>query len=213
MPAFFSHLHTIKYIVTKRCLEFTSLFFFSFIAYLVLNIITSIFSAHLVGFAIARELILTGSSRYLYYISYFHNLFGPSYFRSHRCYQYSSCELIQTLGIVLSAIQILIGLMEFAMAIAASAYSCRLFFSANDHVGAVHPKSVHPGAVHPGAIGYQNPGAVMVSPGTVANQYPKMAAPEMAAPEMATSGMAAPEMDTPKLDELQIQQIEEVYLG
>ena len=125
------------------------------------------------------------------------NLFGPSYFRSHRNY------LI--LGIVLSAIQIFIGLMEFAMAIAASAYSCRVFCSGNDHVGAVHP-----GAVHPGAIGYQNPGAVMVSPGTVANQYPKMAAPEMAALEMAASGMATPEMDAPKLDELQIQQIKEV---
>ena len=108
------------------------------------------------------------------------------------------------LGFALSAMQILIGLMEFAISIAA-AYSCRVFCSANDHVGAVHPRSVHPGAVHPGAIGYQNPGAVMVSPGTVANQYPKMAAPEMVAPEMA-----APEMAAPKLDELQIQQIEEV---
>ena len=103
------------------------------------------------------------------------------------------------LGFALSAMQILIGLMEFAISIAA-AYSCRVFCSANDHVGTVHPRSVHPGAVHPGAIGYQNPGAVMVSPGTVANQYSKIAAPEMAAPEMAA----------PKLDELQIQQIEEV---
>ena len=140
------------------------------------------------------------------------NLFGPSYFRSHRNY------LI--LGIVLSAIQIFIGLMEFAMAIAASAYSCRLFFSANDHVGAVHPRSVHPGvvlsgavhpgvvapgavhpgavypgAVHPGEFDYQNSSAVMVFPGSVGNnQYPKMATPEMA---------------SSKLDELQIQ-IQEV---
>ena len=110
------------------------------------------------------------------------------------------------LGFALSAMQILIGLMEFAISIAA-AYSCRVFCSGNDHVGAVHPKSVHPGAVHPGvvhpgAFGYQNPGAVMVSPGSVANQYPKMAAPEMAAPEMAA----------PKLDELQIQ-IQEVWMN
>ena len=72
------------------------------------------------------------------------NLFGPSYFRSHRNY------LI--LGIVLSAIQIFIGLMEFAMAIAASAYSCRVFCSGNDHVGAVYPRSVHPGVVLSGAV-------------------------------------------------------------
>ena len=66
--------------------------------------------------------------------------------------------------------QILIGLMEFAISIAA-AYSCRVFCSANDHVGTVHPRSVHPGA-----FGYQNPGAVMEFPGSVGNnQYPKMA--------------------------------------
>ena len=115
--------------------------------------------------------------------------------------------------------------MAFAMAIAASAYSCRVFCSGNDHVGAVHPRSVppgvvlsgavhpgvvhsgavhpgavhpgavHPGAVHPGEFDYQNPGEVMVFPGSVGNnQYPKMDTPEMAAS---------------KLDELQIQ-IQEV---
>ena len=87
------------------------------------------------------------------------------------------------------------------MAIAASAYSCRVFCSGNDHVGEVHPRSVHPeivhpgavhpgavhpgavhpgadypGADHPGAFDYQNPGAVMEFPGSVGNnQYPKMA--------------------------------------
>ena len=75
MPAFFIQLQNIKNISTKHCLEFTSLFFFSFIAYLVLNIITSIFSAHLVGFAIVGELILTGNFSYSYYISYFQNSF------------------------------------------------------------------------------------------------------------------------------------------
>ena len=208
------------------------MFFFSIVAYLVLNIISSIFSAHLVAFAIAGELILTGNFSVYYYYYYISNFHGRSHPGSHRDYL--------TLGIVLSAIQILIGLMAFAMAIAASAYSCRVFCSGNDHVGAVHPRSVppgvvlsgavhpgvvhsgavhpgavhpgavHPGAVHPGAFGYQNPGAVMVSHGTVANQYPKMAAPKMDAPEMAAPGMAAPEMDAPKLDELQIQQTEEV---
>ena len=135
------------------------------------------------------------------------------------------------LGFALSAIQILIGLMEFAIAIAA-AYSCRVFCSGNDHVGVFHPRSVnpgpvHPGVVYPGAFDYQNPRAVMVSPGSVANQYPQMAAPEMAAPEMtapemaapemaapemAAPGMAAPEMAAPKLDELQIQ-IQEVWMN
>jgi hypothetical protein len=228
------------------------LFFFSIVAYLVLNNISSIFSAHLVAFAIAGELILTGNFSVYYYYYYISNFHGMSHPGSHRDYL--------TLGIVLSAIQILIGLMAFAMAIAASAYSCRVFCSGNDHVGAVHPRSVHPGvvpsgavhplvihpgAVHPGAIhpgavhpgavhpgavhpgvvhpgavhpgavhpgavhpgadypeavhsgafDCQNPGAVMVFPGSVGNnQYPKMATPEMAAP---------------KLDELQIQ-IQEV---
>ena len=49
------------------------MFFFSIIAYLVLSIISSIFSAHLVGFAIAGELILTGNFSSYYYMSYFLN--------------------------------------------------------------------------------------------------------------------------------------------
>ena len=203
---------------------------------MVLNIISSIFGALLVGFAIAGELILTGNWEnftYYYYISYFHYKFKDEPWYTplpgvRNSISFSICplgiadtsEMCQAnvdyliLGFALSAMQILIGLMEFAISIAA-AYSCRVFCSGNDHVGAVHPRSVHPGAVHPGAVhpgafGYQNPGAVMVSHGTVANQYPKMAAPKMDAPEMAAPGMAAPEMDAPKLDELQIQQTEEV---
>jgi|ERR1711971_221665 len=274
----------------------------SIIAYMVLNIISSIFGALLVAFGIAGELILTGNWKNFtdyyqdYYISYFQSSFTNEHWYTIGCADgsggsdcctssypcgagggdcdsdvhcagdlkcgYDNCNtffgftssydccydpspdpsnsisrsicpigvadvsgLCQPnvdyliLGFALSAMQILIGLMEFAISIAA-AYSCRVFCSANDHVGTVHPKSVHPGAVHPGAIGYQNPGAVMVSPGTVANQYSKIAAPEMAAPEMtapemdapemAAPGMAAPEMAARKLDELQIQQIEEV---
>ena len=212
----FSFNYKILTIFTKSCLEFTSLFFFSIIAYMVLNIISSIFGALLVGFAIAGGLILTGNWEnftYYYYISYFHYKFKDEPWYTplpgvRNSISFSICplgiadtsEMCQAnvdyliLGFALSAMQILIGLMEFAISIAA-AYSCRVFCSANDHVGAVHPRSVHPGAVNPGAIGYQNPGAVMVFPGSVGNnQYPKMATPEMAAP---------------KLDELQIQ-IQEV---
>ena len=73
MPAFFIQLQNINYIYQKF-LEFTSLFFFSIIAYMVLNIISSIFGVLLVAFAIAGELILTGNWKnftYYYDISYF----------------------------------------------------------------------------------------------------------------------------------------------
>ena len=154
---------------------------------MVSSIISSISSVLLVGFAITSEVFLTRS-----------DYWWGSWYRS---YDYRS------LGIVLSAIQLLIGLLEFAIAIAATAYSCRVLSSVKDNSGAVYP-----GAVHPGVFDYQNPGATMVSPGSVCYQYPgspRVAAPQMAAtqmadPQMAASKMAAPQMDEPKI---QIQDV------
>ena len=162
---------------------------------MVSSIISSIFSVLLVSFAITSEVFLTRS-----------DYWWGSFWRS---YDY------RTLGVVLSAIQLLIGLLEFAIAIAATTCSCRVLSSLNDNPGSVYPGAVHPGAVYPGAVypgavypgvvypgavhpgefDYQNSSAVMVFPGSVGNnQYPKMATPEMA---------------SSKLDELQIQ-IQEV---
>ena len=174
---------------------------------MVSSIISSISSVLLVGFAITSEVFLTRS-----------DYWWGSWYRS---YDYRS------LGIVLSAIQLLIGLLEFAIAIAATAYSCRVLSSVKDNSGSVYPGAVHPGAVypgavypgsvyhgsvypgavHPGAFDYQNPGATMVSPGSVCYQYPgspQVAAPQMAATQMADPQMAAPQMDEPKI---QIQDV------
>ena len=169
---------------------------------MVSSIISSISSVLLVGFAITSEVFLTRS-----------DYWWGSWYRS---YDYRS------LGIVLSAIQLLIGLLEFAIAIAATAYSCRVLSSVKDNSGSVYPGSVHPGsvypgavypgavypgAVHPGAFDYQNPGATMVSPGSVCYQYPgspQVAGTQMTDPKMAASKMAAPQMDEPKI---QIQDV------
>ena len=140
------------------------------------------------------------------------------------------------LGIALYAILILIGLLELAIAIAASVCSCRVVCSGSDHSGSVHPGVVHsgsvypgsvypgsvyPGSVHSGAFVYQNSGSAYQLPGSVM-QSPQMAAPQMAAsqmaaPQMAAHEMAAPqmaehEMAAPKLDEPQIQ-IQEVWMS
>ena len=170
-----------------------------------LSIISSIFSVLLVGFAIASEGILLSWSWRLDWM----------------------LDDYRILGIALSAIHILIGLLEFAIAIAATTCSCRVLSSLNDNPGSVYPGSVHPravyhgavypgavypgavysGAVHPGAFDYQNPGAVMVSPGSVGYQYPgspQVAAHQMAAPQMAAPQMAAPQMDEPQI---QIQEV------
>ena len=182
---------------------------------MVTSIISSIFSVLLVGFAITSEVFLTPRGFWL---------------GDWRSYDY------RTLGIVLSAIQLLIGLLEFAIAIAATTCSCRVLSSLNDNPGSVYPGAVHPGAVypgsvypgavypgavHPGAFDYQNPGAVMASPGSVVYQYPgsvmhsqkmstpQMVAPQLAAPQMTAPQMAAPQLATPQMDEPQIQ-IQEV---
>ena len=126
-----------------------------------------------------------------------------SYFNHYSGY-YKNGSL--TMGIALYAIQILIGLLEFAIAIAASVCSCRVVCSGSDHSGSVHPGSVYPGSVYPGsaypgASVYQNSGsAYQYNPGSVM-QPPQMTAPQMAAHEMAA----------PKLDEPQIQ-IQEVWM-
>ena len=170
---------------------------------MVLSIISSIFSALLVGFAIAIEVHLF---RYILHYSGYKGF----------------------LAIALYVIQILIGLLEFAIAIAATACSCRVVCSGTDHSGSVHPGVVHsgsvypgsvyPGSVYPGAFVYQNsgsayqyPGKVMQSSQMAAPQMAasQMAAPQMAAPQMAAPQMAAHEMAAPKLDEPQIQ-IQEV---
>jgi hypothetical protein len=163
---------------------------------MVLSIISSIFSALLVGFAIASEAFLISMGSYNSF--YWGNDYRP-------------------LGIALYAIQILIGLLEFAIAIAATGYSCRVLSFINDNPGTVHPGivypgavypgAVYPGAIHPGAFDYQNPGAVMVSPGPVGYQYPgsaqvaapQMAPPQMVAPQMVEPQMAAPQMAAPQM--------------
>ena len=174
---------------------FTSFLLFSIIAHLVTSIISSIFSVLLVGFAITSEVFLTPRGFWL---------------GDWRSYDYRS------LGIVLSAIQLLIGLLEFAIAIAATTCSCRVLSFLNDnpgsvypgavYPGAVYPGAVYPGAVHPGAFDYQNPGAVMGSPGSVVYQYPgsvmhsqKMSTPQMVAPQLAAPQMTAPQMTTPQM--------------
>ena len=175
---------------------------------MVLSIISLIFSALLLGFAIAIEVHLF---RYILHYSGYKGF----------------------LAIALYVIQILIGLLEFAIAIAATACSCRVVCSSTDHSGSVHPGVVHsgsvypgsvyPGSVYPGAFVYQNSGSAYQYPGKVmqssqmaapqmaASQMaaPQMAAPQMAAHEMAAPQMAAHEMAAPKLDEPQIQ-IQEV---
>ena len=164
---------------------------------MVTSIISSIFSVLLVGFAITSEVFLTPRGFWL---------------GDWRSYDYRS------LGIVLSAIQLLIGLLEFAIAIAASVCSCRVVCSGSDHSGSVHPGVVHsgsvypgsvyPGSVYPGVYGSANqfPGSMMQSP---QNAAPQMAAPQNAAPHMISPKMDALEMAAPKLDENQIQ-IQEV---
>ena len=177
-------------------------------AHMVLSIISLIFSALLLGFAIAIEVHLF---RYILHYSGYKGF----------------------LAIALYVIQILIGLLEFAIAIAATACSCRVVCSGTDHSGSVHPgvvhsRSVYPGSVYPGSVypgsvypgafvyknsgsAYQYPGSVMQSPQMAAPQMAasQMAAPQMAAHEMAAPQMAAHEMAAPKLDEPQIQ-IQEV---
>ena len=163
---------------------------------MVLSIISSIFSALLVGFAIASEAFLISMGSYNSF--YWGNDYRP-------------------LGIALYAIQILIGLLEFAIAIAATGYSCRVLSFINDNPGTVHPGivypgAVYPGAIHPGAFDYQNPGAVMVSPGPVGYQYPgsaqvaapQMAPPQMVAPQMVEPQMAAPQMAAPQMAAIQM---------
>ena len=162
---------------------------------MVSSIISSIFSVLLVGFAITSVVFLTPHGYWL---------------GDWRSYDY------RILGIVLSAIQLLIGLLEFAIAIAATAYSCRVLSSVKDnsgsvypgsvHPGAVYPGAVYPGAVHPGAFDYQNPGAVMGFPGSVVYQYPgsvmhspKMSTPQMVAPQLAAPQMTAPQMTAPQM--------------
>ena len=169
-------------------------------------IISSISSVLLVGFAITSEVFLTRS-----------DYWWGSWYRS---YDYRS------LGIVLSAIQLLTGLLEFAIAIAATAYSCRVLSSVKDNSGSVYPGAVHPGAVypgavypgsvyhgsvypgavHPGAFDYQNPGSVCYQyPGSPRVAAPQMAAPQMAATQMADPQMAASKMAVPQMDEPKIQ--------
>ena len=172
---------------------------------MVLSIISSIFSVSLLGFAITFEVNMTALN------SYFNHYSG----------YYKNGSL--TLGIALYAIQILIGLLEFAIAIAASVCSCRVVCSGSDNSGSVHPGVVHsgsvypgsvypgsvyPGSVQPGAFVYQDSGSAYQYPGSVM-QSPQMAALEMAAPQVAAPQMAEHEMAAPKLDEPQIQ-IQEV---
>ena len=156
---------------------------------MVLSIISSIFSANLLYFAIV---FVVDSIPFLKY--------GGWYIT------------------VLYAIQILIGLLEFAIAIAASVCSCRVVCFGSDHSGSVHPGVVHSGSVYPGSVypgsvypGSAYPGAFVNQNSGSAYQYPGsvMQSPQMTAPQMAAHEMAAHEMAAPKLDEPQIQ-IQEV---
>jgi len=186
------------------------------IAHMVLSIVSSIFSANLLGFA-TSIIYYMGNSR-----SFYNN-----YLRGYNYYNYYH------LSVALYAILILIGLLELAIAIAASICSCRVVCCGSDpsrsvHPGVVHsgsgypgsvyPGSVYPGSVQPGAFVYQNsgsayqyPGSVMQSPQMAALEMaaPQVAAPQVAAPQVAAPQMAAHEMAAPKLDEPQIQ-IQEV---
>ena len=167
---------------------------------MVLSIVSSIFSANLLGFA-TSIIYYMGNSR-----SFYNN-----YLRGYNYYNYYH------LSVALYAILILIGLLELAIAIAASICSCRVVCCGSDpsrsvHPGVVHSGSGYPGSVYPGSVypGSAHPGAFVYQSGS-AYQYPGSVSqsPQMAAPQMAALEMAAPQMAAPKLDEPQIQ-IQEV---